>query len=125
MFEKLCGCEFSEDEIAFGIDSVRAASRPTVVETATEASPRQSSRSVQLEVSQAGMLENLRWASVERVAPGAGEVQIEVLATGLNFRDVLCGLGMYPGKIGALGAECAGVITRVGDRVKNSSQAIK
>ncbi len=39
-------------------------------------------------------------------------------ATGLNFRDVLCGLGMYPGKTGALGAECAGVVTRVGDSIE-------
>ena len=73
---------------------------------------------VQLEVSQAGILENLRWASVERVAPGPDEVEIQVQATGLNFRDVLCALGMYPGKIGALGAECAGVVTRTGDRVE-------
>ena len=69
-------------------------------------------------MSQAGILENLRWASVERAAPGPGEVEIQVQATGLNFRDVLCGLGMYPGKIGALGAECAGVVTRAGDGIE-------
>ena len=67
-----------------------------------------------MELSPAGILENLRWAPAERAAPGPGEVEIKVQATGLNFRDVLCALGMYPGKIGALGAECAGIVTRVG-----------
>src|SRR6202034_4665424 len=45
----------------------------------------QISAPVQLEVSQAGMLENLQWAPVERIAPGPGEVEIRVAATGLNF----------------------------------------
>ena len=78
----------------------------------------QNSQPLQLEVVKPGILENLRWASAERAAPGPGEVEIKVQATGLNFRDVLCTLGMYPGKIGALGAECAGVVTRVGDGIE-------
>jgi acyl transferase domain-containing protein/NADPH:quinone reductase-like Zn-dependent oxidoreductase/NAD(P)-dependent dehydrogenase (short-subunit alcohol dehydrogenase family)/acyl carrier protein len=73
---------------------------------------------LQLEVSPAGILNDLRWTSVDRAAPGSGEVEIRVLATGLNFRDVLCALGMYPGKSGALGAECAGVVVRVGEGVE-------
>jgi myxalamid-type polyketide synthase MxaB len=41
-------------------------------------------------------------------------VEIRVVATGLNFRDVLNALGMYPGDPGPLGNECAGVITAIG-----------
>ena len=84
----------------------------------TGASPRQIYEPVQLEVSKPGILENLRWSPVERAAPGPGEVEIQVQVTGLNFRDVLCTLGMYPGEFGALGAECAGVVTRTGEGVE-------
>src|SRR5690606_36490421 len=43
--------------------------------------------------------------------------EIEVLAAGLNFRDVLNALGMYPGEAGPLGSECAGRVTRLGEGV--------
>ena len=45
------------------------------------------------------------------------EVRLRVLAAGINFRDVLLALGMYPGADVPLGAECAGVITEVGTAV--------
>ena len=51
-------------------------------------------------------------------APGEGEVQIRVHMTGLNFRDVLNALGMYPGDAGPLGGECVGRITAVGEDVE-------
>ncbi|RLU77111.1 hypothetical protein CTZ27_38285 [Streptomyces griseocarneus] len=41
-----------------------------------------------------------------------GQVRIAVRAAGLNFRDVLMALGMYPGDI-VLGSEAAGVVTEV------------
>jgi NADPH:quinone reductase-like Zn-dependent oxidoreductase len=41
-------------------------------------------------------------------------VEIRVQATGLNFRDVLNTLGMYPGDPGPLGDECAGVVVAKG-----------
>lgn len=44
-------------------------------------------------------------------------VRLRVLAAGLNFRDVLLTLGMYPGAAVPLGAECAGVVTEVGAAV--------
>ncbi|MCL2733783.1 MAG: SDR family NAD(P)-dependent oxidoreductase, partial [Actinomycetia bacterium] len=46
-----------------------------------------------------------------------GEVRIAVRAAGLNFRDVLMTLGMYPGDI-QLGSEAAGVITETGPGVR-------
>ncbi|WP_247708006.1 type I polyketide synthase [Streptomyces sp. RT42] len=50
-------------------------------------------------------------------APSAGHLLIEVRAAGLNFRDVLNTLDMYPGPAVLLGAEAAGVVTAVGDGV--------
>ena len=68
-----------------------------------------------------GDLDQLRVAPAGRRAPGPGEVEIEVEAAGLNFRDVLGALGMYPGDPGPLGGECAGVVHRVGDGVAQLS----
>ncbi|WP_406423029.1 SDR family NAD(P)-dependent oxidoreductase [Streptomyces sp. NBC_00842] len=46
----------------------------------------------------------------------AGEVRIGVRAAGLNFRDVLIALGLYPGDV-PLGTEAAGVVLEVGPEV--------
>ncbi|WP_447009001.1 SDR family NAD(P)-dependent oxidoreductase [Saccharothrix sp. DSM 118769] len=48
---------------------------------------------------------------------GPNGVRVSVRAAGLNFRDVLNALGMYPGEAGPLGCEVAGVVTEVGDAV--------
>lgn len=68
----------------------------------------------QLTISSPGVLENLRLSISERRAPGKGEVEIEVHATGLGFRDVLIALGQYPGASQTFGYECAGKIVKVG-----------
>jgi mycoketide-CoA synthase len=47
---------------------------------------------------------------------GAGEVRVSVRAAGLNFRDVLIALGMYPGEA-PLGSEGSGVVEEVGPDV--------
>ncbi|MBZ0285292.1 MAG: SDR family NAD(P)-dependent oxidoreductase [Anaerolineae bacterium] len=70
-----------------------------------------------VEIGQKGTLDSLRFATMGRRQPGAGEVEIRVYATGLNFKDVLNTLGMYPGDAGPLGGECAGEITAVGEGV--------
>ena len=41
-------------------------------------------------------------------------VQVAVRAVGLNFRDVLNCLGMYPGNPGPPGGDCAGTVLAVG-----------
>ncbi|MFH8371890.1 acyltransferase domain-containing protein, partial [Streptomyces sp. NPDC018031] len=46
-----------------------------------------------------------------------GEVRVGVRATGLNFRDVLIALGMYPGDAPPLGNEGAGVVLETGPGV--------
>ncbi|MBB5140558.1 acyl transferase domain-containing protein/NADPH:quinone reductase-like Zn-dependent oxidoreductase/acyl carrier protein [Thermocatellispora tengchongensis] len=48
-----------------------------------------------------------------RAPLGPREVRVAIRAAGVNFRDVLVGLGMYPGGA-ALGSEAAGVVTEVG-----------
>jgi NADPH:quinone reductase-like Zn-dependent oxidoreductase len=46
--------------------------------------------------------------------PGPDEVLLNVKAVGINFRDVLNVLGMYPGDPGAPGSDCAGVVMAAG-----------
>lgn len=72
---------------------------------------------VHLDIPNRGVLENLRLLPKARSTPAAGEVEIRVQATGVNFRDVLNALGMYPGDPGPLGGECAGVISALGEGV--------
>ncbi|MDY7024010.1 MAG: methyltransferase, partial [Cyanobacteriota bacterium] len=73
----------------------------------------------QLTVSQRGTLENLQLQPSPRRQPKAKEVEIKIKATGLNFRDILNTLGLYPGDAGLLGCECVGEITRMGDEVQS------
>ncbi|WSY90941.1 type I polyketide synthase [Streptomyces sp. NBC_00873] len=47
---------------------------------------------------------------------GVNEVRVGIRAAGLNFRDVLIALGMYPGEA-PLGSEAAGVVLEVGAEV--------
>ncbi|WP_414170862.1 type I polyketide synthase [Streptoverticillium reticulum] len=72
-----------------------------------------------LDSSAKGSLDNLELAPcpeiLEPLTPG--QVRIQVEAAGVNFRDVLNALGMYPGEAGLLGAEAAGVVTGTGPGV--------
>ena len=73
-----------------------------------------------LEISTPGILENLTLRATTRQVPGPGEVEIQVGAAGLNFRDVMIALGLYPGLPDGpipLGNECAGRITALGEGV--------
>ncbi|MBO0881115.1 MAG: SDR family NAD(P)-dependent oxidoreductase, partial [Mycobacterium sp.] len=58
---------------------------------------------------------------------GVGEVLVQVCAVGLNFRDVLIGLGMYPDPEARWGSELAGVVVEVGagvDRLRPGEQVM-
>ncbi len=63
-----------------------------------------------------GTLEDVVVRSCPGVALTVGQVRVAVAAVGVNFRDVLVALGMYPGG-GELGAEGAGVVVEVGPGV--------
>jgi len=72
-----------------------------------------------LDITERGVFDNLTLRSATRRAPAAGEVEIRVHATGLNFRDVLKALGMYPGDLSFFGDECAGEVVAVGEGVEH------
>ncbi|HET9339733.1 MAG TPA: SDR family oxidoreductase [Casimicrobiaceae bacterium] len=72
-------------------------------------------------VAEPGELASIRVVAFVPRAPQPGEVEIEVHATGLNFRDVLSALGEMPGiEAGAYtpGSECSGVVRAVGAGVR-------
>ncbi len=73
-----------------------------------------------LETKRKGTLDALGLVSASRRDPGPGEVEIEVAASGLNFHDVVTALGMVNDPE-PLGAECSGVVTRVGSGVSTLS----
>lgn len=78
-----------------------------------------------------GVLDDLTLHPMTRRAPGVGEVEIQLQAAGLNFRDVMMALGVYP-ELPAEGAtdgatepppitftgDAAGTIARVGPGVQ-------
>ena len=105
----------AETQVALRRDGRRVARLQRLARGLAEsrlASPR--SATWRLVVARPGSLEGLDRVSMPRRQPADGEVEIEVHASGLNFKDVLNTLGMYPGEAGPLGGECAGRITRVG-----------
>jgi acyl transferase domain-containing protein/acyl carrier protein len=74
----------------------------------------------QLEAARPGVLDSLALRETRRRKPAPGEIEIEVAASGLNFRDVMKAMGLYPSDDGQdlwLGDECAGTVARVGDGV--------
>ncbi|HEY0454711.1 MAG TPA: beta-ketoacyl synthase N-terminal-like domain-containing protein, partial [Actinophytocola sp.] len=61
-----------------------------------------------------GDLGGLALVPAAEVPLSGAQVRLRVSAAGVNFRDVLTALGMYPGEAGDLGAEAVGVVTEVG-----------
>ena len=64
-----------------------------------------------------GAIDNLRLTETEVDPPAENEVQVRVEAAGLNFRDVLNVLGLYPGDPGPIGGDLCGVVTEIGSAV--------
>jgi NADPH:quinone reductase-like Zn-dependent oxidoreductase/acyl carrier protein len=64
-----------------------------------------------------GTLEDVVVAPAGPMELAAGQVRVALAAVGVNFRDVLVALGMYPGSAG-LGAEGAGLVVEVGPGVE-------
>jgi len=76
----------------------------------------------QVNMSTLGQLDTLALAAGKRVEGGGGEVEIQMHAAGLNFKDVLRGLGMLSSEHDAglaqgFGGEGAGVVVGVGPEV--------
>jgi NADPH:quinone reductase-like Zn-dependent oxidoreductase/acyl carrier protein len=64
-----------------------------------------------------GAIDNLRLTETDVPPPDEGYVQVRVDAAGLNFRDVLNVLGLYPGDPGPIGGDFAGTVTQLGSGV--------
>lgn len=65
-----------------------------------------------------GSFSNLVACRLDLKAPGPGQLLLRVRAIGLNFRDVLNVLGMYPGDPGEPGGDVAGTVESVGTGVQ-------
>ncbi|MEU8897603.1 type I polyketide synthase [Nocardia sp. NPDC048505] len=61
--------------------------------------------------------ENMVLTPVETFGLGPDQVRVAVRATGMNFRDVLIVLGMYPDPNAPIGGEGSGVVLEVGSAV--------
>ena len=109
-----------EDQVAWR-DGVRYVARLSRSQPDSEALAIPSDRPYELFTPQQGILDNISVRPKAPRSPELGEVAIAVRAIGLNFRDVLNALGMYPGAAGALGNECAAVVTAVGPGVSHVS----
>ena len=112
----------AETEVEIDRDGVFV-SRVEAVRPAPQDAPAED-RAARLALAAPGSLGRIGWTAAERKAPGPEEIEIEVAASGLNFRDVMFSLGLLPddyledGFAGpTLGFECAGTVRRVGEAV--------
>ncbi len=74
-----------------------------------------------LEIATPGVLDSFQLRVTHRRKPGPGEVEVEVCAAGLNFKDVMLALGILPapqGKMVPLGLEGSGRVVAVGEGVE-------
>jgi 8-amino-7-oxononanoate synthase/malonyl CoA-acyl carrier protein transacylase len=118
-----------EDQIAYRQGNRYVARlAPHVVAAPSDRLVRPGHLPFQLKISDYGILDNLTLTPLSRTAPKAGEVEIQVYASGLNFRDVLNALGMlkaYLEEMGLsdaadipFGGECAGKVVAIGGGVE-------
>ena len=83
------------------------------------------------ELDGAGPLQQVTKSPLERRAPGPGEVEVQIVSAGLNFREVLKALGVYPGMATSDGApitfdgDLAGRIVAAGEGVDGFRSATK
>jgi NADPH:quinone reductase-like Zn-dependent oxidoreductase/SAM-dependent methyltransferase/acyl carrier protein len=90
--------------------------RPSVQQSLDPAVP------LRLESRERGHLDTLRFAPFPLTPCGPGEVLIDVKAAGMNFRDVLKALALYPGEAPdarIFGDEVGGLVRAVGAGVKH------
>nr|WP_255360281.1 type I polyketide synthase [Nocardia sp. BMG51109] len=72
-----------------------------------------------LDIPNKGTIDNIRFVQPSGSGElASGQVRVGIRAAGLNFRDVLIALDMYPGDA-LLGSEGAGIVLEVGSAVTN------
>lgn len=106
----------SEDQIALR-DGTRLAARLVPHRAGSAAG------AVRIGMATPGVLDDLGLQPYTVDEPGPDEVRIRVSHAGLNYRDVLLSVGMYPGQptdqSPAFGWECAGTVEAVGSGVED------
>jgi NADPH:quinone reductase-like Zn-dependent oxidoreductase/thioesterase domain-containing protein/NAD(P)-dependent dehydrogenase (short-subunit alcohol dehydrogenase family)/acyl carrier protein len=84
--------------------------------------PPEKNQNFHLEIVTPGLLDTLTFIPIARHQPKPDEVEIEVCATGLNFKEVLYAVGLLQAPADCqvkFGLECAGRIVTVGNNVKD------
>jgi len=120
LLAQLCGCGPLEPELAIRGSALFA--RRLVSAPQSSGPPRRiraAGRSFAAQLSDPTRLAGAALREIRRRPPGPGEIEIEVRAAGLCFLDVLKTLGLErEPDSGALGLECAGVVSAVGEGVR-------
>ncbi|HTA14861.1 MAG TPA: SDR family NAD(P)-dependent oxidoreductase, partial [Solirubrobacteraceae bacterium] len=107
-----------EPQLAIRRGAARAP-RLTSIEASGALEPPSDRSQWRLDLAEPGTLESFALVPTDADLPlQAGQVRVAVRAAGLNFRDVLMALDMYPGAT-AIGGEGAGVVLEVGPGVED------
>lgn len=79
----------------------------------------QPGRALKLKIKNPGLLDTLQFEDDLSVAEplGADEVEVEVKASGINFRDIMISSGQMSDT--SLGLECGGIVSRIGSNVSH------
>ncbi|MGC9163168.1 MAG: SDR family NAD(P)-dependent oxidoreductase [Thiomonas sp.] len=119
-------CDDGEDELRLTAQA-RWAPRvePVALDTLLPlAQPAHATDAWRLDFTLPGQLRNLHWQSMARRAPQGDEIEIEAVAAGLNFRDLMYAMGLLSDEAleqgfagAALGLEVAGRVVRCGPEV--------
>ncbi|KAJ5263648.1 Acyl transferase/acyl hydrolase/lysophospholipase [Penicillium angulare] len=72
---------------------------------------------ITLRTSKPGRLDSLHWSNQETRTLEGNDVEVEVYATGLNFKDVLCAMDIVESQENGFGLEAAGIVRRTGPSV--------
>ena len=82
---------------------------------------RQPGRPLVMEIGTPGLLDTIHFVDDDRMndALPRDQVEIEVQATGFNFKDVMMAMGQV--EVESLGLECAGIVTSCGESVQDFS----
>ncbi len=117
-----------QDEVALrrGRRHVRRLARLDLQAERSEVAPSEPARgrAFRADVGSVGDLATVYLGEFARRRPGPDEIEMEVKAASLNFRDVMFAMGMLPAvafenmlSSGAIGVDCAGVVTAVGSDI--------
>jgi acyl transferase domain-containing protein/NADPH:quinone reductase-like Zn-dependent oxidoreductase/surfactin synthase thioesterase subunit/ubiquinone/menaquinone biosynthesis C-methylase UbiE len=118
------------DELAFRgrrryVNKLERLSMDNIAKQAMESIPAEGSAYTGT-IEEYGVLDNIVLRKSERLTPDDNQVEIQIKASALNFRDIMMAMGLLSNEAveGGLfgrtfGLECAGVITKVGSDVTN------